>query len=69
MIIIFNKININDYKIKDIWNKRVFSILNNKKIQIAFMISVYSIALLTNLFVILVILIIDNSDLFKGFKQ
>ena len=63
--------NKSNYQRKDIWDENDFFILN-KKIQIAFKISLYPISLLgliTNFIVVLVILRKKNSDLFKEFKQ
>ena len=63
--------NKSNYKIKDIWDQSDYIILN-KKIQIAFKISVYPICLfglITNFIVVYVILNKDNSDLFKKNKQ
>ena len=63
--------NKSNYQVRDYWDKSDFSILN-KKIQIAFKISLYPIALfgvITNFIVVLVILTKENTDLFKGFKQ
>ena len=63
--------NKSNYQRKDIWDENDFFILN-KKIQIAFKISLYPISLLgltTNFIVVLIILKNKNSDLFKEFKQ
>ena len=63
--------NKSNYHRKDIWDENDFYILN-KKIQIAFKISLYPISLfglITNFIVVLVILKKENSDLFKEFKQ
>ena len=66
-----NLCNKSNYKVKDIWDRNDFFILN-KKIQTAFKISLYPISLLgliTNSIVVLVILYKDNRDLFKEYKQ
>ena len=66
-----SRCNKSKYQTKEIWDESDFFILN-KKIQIAFKISLYPISLLgliTNFIVVLVILKKDNSDLFKDCKQ
>ena len=63
--------NKSDYQAKDFWDESDFFFLN-KKIQIAFKISIYPVSLLgliTNFIVVLVILKKDNNDLFKECKQ
>ena len=60
-----------NYKVKDIWDESDFYILN-KKLQIAFKISLYPVSILglvTNFIVVFVILKKENSDLFKEYKQ
>ena len=63
--------NKSNYKIMNIWDESDFFILN-KKIQIAFQISLYPISLfglVTNFIVVIVILKKENGELFKEFKQ
>ena len=63
--------NKSNYQIKNIWDENDFSVLN-KKIQIAFKISIYPVSLfglISNFIVVLVILNKGNTDLFKECKQ
>ena len=63
--------NKSNYKIKDIWDRSDFFILN-QKLQIPIKILLYPIAflgLITNIIVVVVIQFKDNTDLFKEYKQ
>jgi hypothetical protein len=63
--------NKSNYQLRSIWDEGDIFILN-KKLQIAFKISLYPVSFLcmiTNIIVILVILMKENSDLFKEYKQ
>ena len=63
--------NKSNYQIKDIWDENDFLILN-KKLRISFKILVYPTAflgLITNIIVVVVIQLKENSDLFKEFKH
>ena len=63
--------NKSNYKIKEIWDTTDFLILN-KKLRIAFKILIYPTAFLgiiTNVIIVAVIQLKENSDLFKEFKH